>query len=45
MMEDIIKNYTSSEALRLAIEYGCKTVKEFSEFIKSYNEGLLIING
>jgi hypothetical protein len=41
----IMKNYTNSEAVKIAIEYGCKTVKDFAEFIKSYNEGLRVING
>ena len=38
-----MKNYTNSESVRIAIEYGCKTVKDFAKFIKSYNEGLRVI--
>ena len=38
-----MKSYTNREAVRIAIEYGCKTVKEFAQFVKSYNEGLRVI--
>jgi len=34
-----------NEVIKIAIEYGCTTVKEFAEFIKFYNEGLRVING
>jgi len=37
-----MKNYTNSEAVRIAIEYGCRTVKEFADFVKSYNEELKV---
>jgi len=40
-----MNDYRNSEAVKIAIEYGCKTVKDFAEFIKFYNEGLRVING
>ncbi len=40
-----MSNYSSMEAMRIAIEYGCKTVKEFSDFIKIYNNNLRVTNG
>jgi len=39
----IMKNYSNNDTVKIAIEYGCKTVKDFAEFIKSYNEGLRVI--
>lgn len=30
--------------MKIAIEHGCKTVKEFAEFIKLYNKGLVVVN-
>jgi len=39
-----MRNYTSNEAVKIAIEHGCKTVKDFAEFIKIYNEGLISVN-
>ena len=41
----MMKNYNNSEAIKIAIEYGCKTVKDFAEFVKSYNDGLRVIRG
>jgi len=38
-----MKNYSNSDAVKIAIEYGCKTVKDFAEFMKSYNAGLRVI--
>jgi len=38
-----MKNYSNTEAVKIAIEYGCKTVKDFAEFIKCYNNGLRVI--
>ena len=38
-----MKHYTSSGAVKIAIEHGCKTAKDFAEFVKSYNEGLRVI--
>ena len=38
-----MKNYSNNDTVKIAIEYGCKTVKDFAEFIKSYNEGLRVI--
>jgi len=38
-----MKHYTSSDAVKIAIEYGCKTAKDFAEFVKSYNDGLRVI--
>ena len=39
----IMKNYSNSDTVKIAIEYGCKTVKDFAEFMKSYNAGLRVI--
>jgi len=39
----IMKNYSNSDTVKIAIEYGCKTVKDFAEFMKSYNVGLRVI--
>jgi hypothetical protein len=38
-----MKNHTNNEAIKIAMEYGCKTVKDFAEFVKSYNDGLRVI--
>ena len=38
-----MRSYSNSEAVKIAMEHGCKTVKEFAEFIKFYNEGLRVI--
>ena len=38
-----MKNYSNSDTVKIAIEYGCKTVKDFAEFMKSYNVGLRVI--
>jgi len=34
-----------NEVIKIAIEHGCRTVKEFAEFIRFYNEGLRVIDG
>lgn len=39
-----MNGFNSSEAMKIAIEHGCKTVKEFAEFIKLYNKGLVVVN-
>ncbi len=38
-----MKHYSDSNVIKIAIEYGCKTVKDFAEFVKSYNDGLRVI--
>jgi hypothetical protein len=38
-----MKSSTNSQSVKIAIEYGCKTVKDFAEFIKSYQDGLRVI--
>jgi len=44
---EVIKmnSYNGGEAIRIAMENGCQTAKEFAEFIKLYNEGLRVIKG
>ena len=38
-----MKHYTNREAVKIALEYGCTTVKEFAEFVKFYHDGLRVI--
>jgi hypothetical protein len=38
-----MSKYNNRDAVKIAIEYGCKTVKDFAEFVKSYNAGLRVI--
>jgi len=38
-----MKNYSNIEAVKIAIEYGCRTVTDFAKFIKCYNNGLQVI--
>ena len=40
-----MNTHTNSNAVKIAIEYGCKTAKDLAEFIRYYNEGLRVING
>jgi hypothetical protein len=39
-----MKTYNNSKVVKIAMEYGCVTVKDFAEFVKSYNDGLRVIN-
>jgi len=38
-----MKTQSNNETVKIAIEYGCKTVKDFAEFVRSYNDGLRVI--
>jgi hypothetical protein len=38
-----MKTYNNTKVVKIAMEYGCVTVKDFAEFVKSYNDGLRVI--
>ena len=39
-----MKTYNNTKVVKIAMEYGCITVKDFAEFVKSHNDGFRVIN-